>query len=77
MTAKRLIFAVLLVAGLWLPTAAQVDHSVDSMRVAGAEWSIDTMEGFYLKRYHFGEGALFCSAQHLFVIEIPARSHRR
>lgn len=35
------------------------------------------MEGFYLKRYHFGEGTLFCSAQHLSVIEIPARSHRR
>lgn len=77
MTAKRLILITLLVAYLWPTTTAQVDHSVDSMRVAGAEWSIDTMEGFYLKRYHFGEGALFCSAQHLFVIEIPARSHRR
>ena len=77
MTAKRLILITLLVACLWPTTTAQVDHSVDSMRVAGAEWSIDTMEGFYLKRYHFGEGALFCSAQHLFVIEIPARSHRR
>lgn len=77
MTAKRLILITLLVACIWPTTTAQVDHSVDSMRVAGAEWSIDTMEGFYLKRYHFGEGALFCSAQHLFVIEIPARSHRR
>ena len=77
MTAKRLILITLYVACLWLPTTAQVDYSVDSMRVAGAEWSIDTMDGFYLKRYHFGEGALFCSAQHLFVIEIPARSHRR
>ena len=56
---------------------AQVDYSVDSLRVANAEWSIDTLEGFYLKRYQFGEGALFCSAQHLCVIEIPARSHRR
>lgn len=56
---------------------AQVDYSIDSLRVSNAEWSVDTLEGFYLKRYHFGEGALFCSAQHLFVIEIPARSHRR
>lgn len=56
---------------------AQVDYSVDSLRVTNAEWSIDTLEGFYLKRYQFGEGALFCSAQHLCVIEIPARSHRR
>lgn len=56
---------------------AQVDYSVDSIRVTNAEWSIDTLEGFYLKRYQFGEGTLFCSAQHLCVIEIPARSHRR
>lgn len=56
---------------------AQVDYSVDSLRVTDAEWSIDTLEGFYLKRYQFGEGALFCSAQHLCVIEIPARSHRK
>lgn len=77
MTVRRLIFAALLIIGLWLPTSAQVDYSIDSIHVTGAEWSIDTMEGFYLKRYHFGEGALFCSAQHLFVIEIPARSHRR
>ena len=59
------------------PVLAQVDYSVDSLRVVNAEWSIDTMEGFYLKRYYFGEGALFCSAQHLYVIEIPPRSHRR
>lgn len=75
--AKTTVLTTILLVGLWLPTAAQIDHSVDSMRVAGAEWSIDTMEGFYLKRYHFGEGSLFCSAQHLFVIEIPAHSHRR
>ena len=56
---------------------AQVDYSNDSLRVVDAEWSIDTLEGFYLKRYQFGEGALFCSAQHLCIIEIPARSHRR
>ena len=60
-----------------LTSTAQVDYSVDSLRVANAEWSIDTLEGFYLKRYQFGEGALFCSAQHLCIIEIPARSHRR
>jgi exopolysaccharide biosynthesis protein len=38
---------------------------------------VDSLEGFVLKRYHFGEGELFCSAQHLFVIEIPASSPRR
>ena len=57
--------------------SAQVDYSNDSLRVVNAEWSVDTLEGFYLKRYHFGEGSLFCSAQHLSVIEIPAKSHRR
>lgn len=55
----------------------QVDYSNDSMRVVDAEWSTDTLEGFYLRRYHFGEGALFCSAQNFCLIEIPPRSHRR
>ncbi len=54
-----------------------VDYSNDSLRVANAEWRIDSLEGFTLKRYHFGEGELFCSAQHLFVIEVPAHSPRR
>ena len=71
------IFLIALVFAWLAPAAAQVDYSIDSLRVVNAEWSIDTLEGFYLKRYHFGEGALFCSAQHLFVIEIPPRSHRR
>lgn len=56
---------------------AQVDYSVDSLRLVSAEWRTDTLEGFYLKRYRFGEGKLFSSAQYLCVIEIPARSHRR
>lgn len=56
---------------------AQVDYTVDSLRVANAEWRVDSLEGCVLKRYHFGDGTLFCSAQHLFVIEIPAGSPRR
>ena len=73
---KRLLTLALLLT-CCLVGHAQIDYSVDSLRVTDAEWSIDTLEGFYLKRYQFGEGALFCSAQHLCVIEIPARSHRR
>lgn len=57
--------------------AQAIDYSNDSLRVVGAEWSTDTLEGFYLRRYHFGEGALFCSAQNFCLIEIPPRSHRR
>ena len=72
---KTLLISILLI--LATSCRSQIDYSVDSLRVANAEWSIDTLEGFYLKRYHFGEGTLFCSAQHLCVIEIPARSHRR
>ena len=72
---KALLITTLLI--LATSCRSQIDYSVDSLRVANAEWSIDTLEGFYLKRYHFGEGTLFCSAQHLCVIEIPARSHRR
>ena len=72
---KRIpLIAILLV--LLTSCNAQVDYSVDSLRVTGAEWSVDTLEGFYLKRYQFGEGELFCSAQYLCIIEIPARSHR-
>ena len=68
-----------LIALMLLPTllGAQVNYSNDSLRVVNAEWRVDTLEGFYLKRYQFGEGALFCSAQYLCIIEIPARSHRR
>lgn len=72
---KRLILALL--AAVTLTACSQIDYSNDSLRVTQAEWSIDTLEGFYLKRYQFGEGSLFCSAQYLSVIEIPVRSHRR
>lgn len=70
---------ILLATLLLCPTLlrAQVNYSNDSLRVVTAEWRVDTLEGFYLKRYQFGEGALFCSAQYLCILEIPARSHRR
>lgn len=70
---------LLLATLLLCPTLlrAQVNYSNDSLRVVTAEWRVDTLEGFYLKRYQFGEGALFCSAQYLCILEIPARSHRR
>jgi len=73
---KKLLSLLLLLTAI--PVAhAQVDYTIDSLHVANAEWRVDTLEGFYLKRYQFGEGVLFCSAQHLCVIEIPTRSHRR
>lgn len=74
---KRL--TLILASLLLCPTLlrAQVNYSNDSLRVVTAEWRVDTLEGFYLKRYQFGEGALFCSAQYLCILEIPARSHRR
>lgn len=56
---------------------AQVNYSADSLRVVRAEWRTDSLDGFVFKRYHFDEGALFCSAQHLFLIEIPPQSERR
>ena len=73
---KKALFSILLLASL-TGCRSQVDYSVDSLRVVQAEWCIDTLEGYYLKRYQFGEGMLFCAAQHICVIEIPARSHRR
>lgn len=73
---KRML--LLLPLTLWgLMACSQVDYSNDSLRVANAEWRVDSLDGFTLKRYHFGEGELFCSAQHLFVIEIPKDSPRR
>ena len=68
---------LLFFALLGLTACSQVDYSNDSLRVVRAEWSVDTLDGFTLKRYHFGEGTLFCSAQHLFVIELPADSPRK
>lgn len=72
-----MILLLLLLLCLCTTATAQINYTADSMRVVDAEWRVDTLEGFYLKRYQFGEGSLFCSAQHLCVIEIPARSHRR
>ena len=72
---KRILATLLILTNI--ACSAQVDYSVDSMKVVNAEWSVDTLEGFYLKRYHFGDGALFCSAQNLCIIEIPAKSHRK
>lgn len=73
----RKLPTLLLLLPLFCTVTAQVDYSVDSLRVTHAEWRVDTLEGFYLKRYQFGEGTLFCSAQYLCMIEIPPRSHRR
>ena len=73
---RRMVIWTLLT--IWgLTACSQVDYSVDSLRVTDAEWRVDSLEGFIFKSYHFGEGALFCSAQHLFVLEIPADSPRR
>ena len=73
---KRILLLTALT--VWgLVACSQVDYSNDSLRVVDAEWRIDSLDGFTLKRYHFGEGELFCSAQHLFVIEIPKDSPRR
>ncbi len=71
------LFSIILVLSLSLSACAQIDYSNDSLRVVNAEWSVDSLDGFNLKRYHFGEGELFCSPQHLFVLEIPAGSPRR
>ncbi|MBR4506405.1 MAG: phosphodiester glycosidase family protein [Bacteroidales bacterium] len=73
----KYITTLLLTLTLALTACAQVDYTNDSLRIVNAEWSTDTLDGFTLKRYHFGTGELFCSAQHLFVIEIPADSPRR
>lgn len=62
---------------LYLTAAAQIDYTVDSLKVVNAEWRVDSLDGFTLKRYQFGEGTLFCSAQHLCVLEIPATSDRK
>ncbi len=73
---KNIIYLLsFLICGL--SACSQVDHTNDSLRIVRAEWSVDSLDGFTLKRYHFGEGSLFCSAQHLFVIEIPADSPRK
>lgn len=77
---KRVVYLAAIISVFtfqFSPSRAQVDYSVDSLRVVNAEWSVDSLEGFVYKNYHFGQGELFCSAQHLFVIEIPAESPRR
>ncbi len=74
MRGKLFITILLLISAV---AQCQIDYSNDSLRIVNAEWSTDTLEGFYLRRYHFGEGTLFCSAQNLCLIEIPSKSHRK
>lgn len=59
------------------PTHAQVDRTVDSLRVVQAQWRTESFDGYTAKRYSFGVGTLFCSAQYLYIIEIPADSPRK
>ncbi len=73
----RRTLLIVIATFLTLIASAQIDYRIDSLRVVNAEWSTDTLDGFILKRYHFGAGELFCSAQHFFLIEIPADSPRR
>lgn len=62
----------------YITACSQVGYnSNDSLRVVNAEWRVDSLDGFTLKQYHFGNGELFCSAQHFFVIEIPKDSPRK
>jgi hypothetical protein len=42
---------ILLILTVWSVAAcSQIDYSNDSLRVTNAEWSIDSMDGFTLKR---------------------------
>ena len=76
MKKKILYLFILIITGL--SACSQNDFNPnDSIRVVNAEWSVDSLDGFVLKRYHFGEGELFCSPQHFFVIEVPVGSPRR
>ena len=76
MKSTRLTILLILLCG-GLTATAQVDRSVDSLRLTEAQWRVDSLDGFIVKRYRFGNGTLFCSAQYLGVIEIPAGSPRR
>lgn len=76
MKKKILYLLILILTGL--SACSQNDYNPnDSVRVVNAEWSVDSLDGFVLKRYHFDEGTLFCSPQHFFVIEVPVGSPRR
>lgn len=74
---KHLFPFIYSLIALYLTATAQIDYTVDSLKVVNAEWRVDSLDGFTLKRYQFGEGTLFCSAQHLCVLEIPATSDRK
>ncbi|MBR1851517.1 MAG: phosphodiester glycosidase family protein [Bacteroidales bacterium] len=77
---SRLVVLLMTLVAVEFSACAQplaVDRSVDSLRVVGAEWRVDSLDGFVLKRYHFDEGQLFSAAQNLCLIEIPAGSPRR
>ena len=75
---KKQILSLLTLTLVFLTACAQNDYNPnDSIRVVNAEWRVDSLDGFVLKRYHFDEGTLICSPQHFFLIEIPAHSPRK
>ena len=74
---RKTVFTLIYIVAFGLTACSQVDYSNDSLRVVNAEWRVDSLEGFVLKRYHFDEGTLFCSPQHFFVIEVPMGSPRQ
>ena len=74
---KKAILYLIILTLTGLSACSQNDYNPnDSLRVVNAEWRIDSLDGFILKRYHCDEGTLFCSPQHFFVIEVPVGSPR-
>ncbi|MCR4660287.1 MAG: phosphodiester glycosidase family protein [Bacteroidales bacterium] len=78
---KKLLLPIALLLAL-MPAAccqqvAEPDYTADSIRFAAAEWRTDSLDGFVLRRYHFGHAQLFGTAQNMSLIEIPKGSPRR
>ena len=56
------------------PLRAQDRFAADSITFVNVLWQTDTLDGFFLRSFHFDQRQLFNSCQYIYVIEIPKDS---
>lgn len=58
-------------------TLSVVSAQSDSLRIVRAQWQVDTLDGFVLKKMQFTKHNCLGSNQNICILEIPADSPRR
>lgn len=78
---KKILLTVLTMVVCLACTHAQVDDTYmttsDSVAFVNANWNVEKMSGFVLKRHHFTHKQIFESNQNFCIVEVPANSSKR